>query len=195
MTPTAPPGNAPVNLTPPTISGTPATGQVLSCNPGAWTGDPTITYVAVWQRDGESIAGGWTYTLVAADAGTQVRCLVVATNPAGKGAARSAPVGGNACGGATGVDINGGAGETTSPLVQLTIRRPAGATIRSPTTRTSLTPSTLTPSADCTYAWTMNSIPGLAAELGGLRALQRRRGDRRTATRSWCVSRRSHARR
>jgi hypothetical protein len=157
-----PSGHAPVNAVPPTVSGTALTGQTLTCDPGTWTGDPTITYVAVWQRDGAAIAGGWTHTVTAADATADLLCVVVASNGFGAGAARSAAVGGNACGGPVGVVIAGGATETTTPQVQLAIHAPAGATTVEISNNSDFGAATTLPvSATCTYAWTMDSIPGL----------------------------------
>ncbi|GAW48500.1 MULTISPECIES: hypothetical protein [unclassified Nocardioides] len=157
-----PSGQAPVNAVPPTISGTALTGQTLTCDPGTWTGDPTITYVAVWQRNGAAIAGGWTHTVTAADATANLLCVVVASNGFGTGAARSSAVGGNACGGPVGVVIAGGAAETTTPQVQLAIRAPAGATTVEISNNSDFGAATTLPvSAVCTYAWTMDSIPGL----------------------------------
>ena len=46
---------APSPATAPVITGTAATGQTLTCDVGTWTGDPTITFTTVWQRDGETI--------------------------------------------------------------------------------------------------------------------------------------------
>lgn len=157
-----PSGHAPVNAVPPTVSGTALTGQTLTCDPGTWTGDPTITYVAVWQRNGAAIAGGWTHTVTAADATADLLCVVVASNGFGTGAARSAAVGGNACGGPVGVVIAGGAAETTTPQVQLAIHAPAGATTVEISNNSDFAAATTLPvSATCTYAWTMDSIPGL----------------------------------
>ena len=55
----------------PTILGTAAVGQTLTCNPNAtaWGGVPTFTYA--WLRDGAPIAGaaGATYLVSAADGG------------------------------------------------------------------------------------------------------------------------------
>ena len=79
--------------TPPTLSGTPAVGSNLTCTPGIWTGRVDSTSFA-WLRDGSTIAGetSSTYTVVAADAGHNIGCRILATNPAGTAAADSATV-------------------------------------------------------------------------------------------------------
>lgn len=155
-------GTAP---TPPTggpvITGTPATGQVLTCDRGTWTGTAPITYVTLWQRDGATVANGATYTLTAADAAASIRCVVVGTG-VGKGAARSAAVGGNSCGGAVGVTIADGAETVTTAQVRLSIRPPAGATevwISGTGDFSGVAPVPL--SASCTYDWTLPSVPGI----------------------------------
>lgn len=67
------------NTVPPVVSGTRVVDQVLSCGTGTWTGSPTLTYQ--WQRDGVDISGQTanTYTLVTADIGHAVRCVVTGT--------------------------------------------------------------------------------------------------------------------
>jgi hypothetical protein len=61
----------------------PAAGDTLTCEPGSWAEGPTITYG--WLRNGAVIAGAESdeYTLVAADEGKAVQCLVAATNASG----------------------------------------------------------------------------------------------------------------
>ena len=69
-----------VKNTAPNISG-PAAGDTLTCEPGSrWEEGPTFTYS--WLRNGTVIAGAESneYTLVAADEGKAVQCLVTATN-------------------------------------------------------------------------------------------------------------------
>jgi hypothetical protein len=69
-----------VNTAAPTISGTAAVGQVLTCNVGIWSGS-AITYEFQWLRSGTPIASARsaTYAVVAADDGTPLSCLVRAT--------------------------------------------------------------------------------------------------------------------
>ncbi|MCB8955229.1 MAG: hypothetical protein H6529_01960 [Nocardioides sp.] len=152
---------SPTVSTRPKVTGTAGAGQVLSCDPGTWTGSPT-SYATIWQRDGATVGSGVTYVQAAGDQDHALRCLVVAGNAAGKGAARSDPFGGAGCTGPIGVVINGGAAETTTPQVQLRISAPAGATVVSVSndaTMADATPYLL--SAGCTIPWTMDSIPGL----------------------------------
>jgi hypothetical protein len=88
---------APVNLTPPTITGTPQVGQTLTAGNGTWSDGPT-SFAYQWLRcnaGGNScipVANGMqrTYTLVGADAGRTIRVRVTATNADGSGNAQSA---------------------------------------------------------------------------------------------------------
>ena len=82
---------APVAAQPPTVTGTPAVGQTLSCGQGEWGGNPTA-YAYAWLRDGAPIAGaaGTTYTLTAEDVGHAIACRVTGTNDLGSTAADSA---------------------------------------------------------------------------------------------------------
>jgi hypothetical protein len=83
--------SAPSNTVAPVASGTPTTGQNLSCTTGTWTGSPTPTYTYQWQRAGVNIGGATasTYTLVEADEGNAIRCVVTATNASGSASANS----------------------------------------------------------------------------------------------------------
>ena len=75
---------APVNTTAPAVTGTATVGSTLSCTQGNWSYAPT-SYAYQWRRGAVNIAGATTAThvLVAADSGTNVSCLVTATNAAG----------------------------------------------------------------------------------------------------------------
>ena len=70
------------NTVAPAITGTPHTGQVLSCSDGTWapTTPTIITYR--WKRNGANISGATanTYTLQVADEGQSIKCTVTATN-------------------------------------------------------------------------------------------------------------------
>ena len=81
-TPVAPP--APVNTTAPTLTGTPALGQTLTCSTGTWGNSPT-NFSYTWLRGGTPIAGqaGSTYVVQAADQGHAIACKVTAANVGG----------------------------------------------------------------------------------------------------------------
>jgi YVTN family beta-propeller protein len=89
----------PINLTPPTISGTAREGSTLTAAPGSWSGEPT-SYKYKWRRcDAQGAhckaiekATATTYTVQGVDVGYTLCVSVVARNAAGRSkAARSAP--------------------------------------------------------------------------------------------------------
>ena len=114
-------GGAPVNATPPVITGTPRQGVALSASTGTWN-PPGTSYGYVWQRssDGGSTwtaivgATGSMYTPGASDIGAQLRVTVTATNPYGVASATSAAVGPVA----SGAPVN-----TSPPVINGTPRR------------------------------------------------------------------------
>lgn len=73
----------PVATVAPAITGTAQVGQVLTCSNGTWTGSPTLT--RQWQKGTANIAGATaaTYTPVAGDVGSTIRCVVTARNVSG----------------------------------------------------------------------------------------------------------------
>jgi hypothetical protein len=84
---------APVNLSAPSISGTPTQGQTLTESHGSWSNSPT-GYAIQWQdcdstgnNCGPPITGatGQTYTLTAADVGHTVSVTETASNAGGPG--------------------------------------------------------------------------------------------------------------
>jgi hypothetical protein len=79
---------APFDVTAPTVAGTPAVGQLLTCSTGTWNGEPPLTYAYKWLRDGVAVAGASadTYAVSTADVGESLVCEVTATN---KGASAS----------------------------------------------------------------------------------------------------------
>jgi len=89
---------APVNTSPPTISGTPQEGSTLKANRGEWSNNPT-SYSYIWRRcdkNGGSCANisGATsreYKLTSADVGNTVRFRTRATNGSGSTDATSVP--------------------------------------------------------------------------------------------------------
>ena len=78
----------PINTAVPSVSGTGAVGQTLSCTTGIWAAQPA-SYTFAWQRAGVAISGATasSYTLVVADSGNAIGCIVTATNTAGSTAA------------------------------------------------------------------------------------------------------------
>ena len=90
---------APVNTSPPTISGTPEEGKTLQANRGQWSGNPS-DYNYYWLRcdkTGGSCAtingagGSRSYKLTSADVGNTVRFRTKATNGSGSTNATSVP--------------------------------------------------------------------------------------------------------
>jgi hypothetical protein len=92
LDPNTPPWNqpAPINNTPPAISGSATTGSVLTCNKGAWSFANTYAYQ--WKRGGTNIplATSATYTVAVADKTFALTCTVTATNTKGSTPATSA---------------------------------------------------------------------------------------------------------
>lgn len=82
----------PVSTALPSISGTPAAGRTLTCNPGTFTQAPALAFQ--WLSDGAAIPGatGSTFVVTAAQLGTAVQCQVTAANSAGQTVATSAAV-------------------------------------------------------------------------------------------------------
>jgi glucose/arabinose dehydrogenase/PKD repeat protein len=88
---------APVNSTPPVVSGTPAVGQTLTASTGTWTGTAPIAFGYQWQRcDAAGVctdigaATTSSYVLGAADRGFRIRVRVTGSNSGGSSSALSA---------------------------------------------------------------------------------------------------------
>ena len=84
----------PVNTVAPVVSGSLTVGSVLTTTNGTWTGSPTITYSYQWKRGATNVGtNANTYTLVTGDIGSNMTCVVTATNPGGSTDATSNSVG------------------------------------------------------------------------------------------------------
>jgi hypothetical protein len=79
----------PFNIAPPTISGNPTVAWRLTCDPGAWSGEPTLGYQ--WLSNGAPIAGatGANHVCMDPDAGASLSCQVAARNAQGDASAIS----------------------------------------------------------------------------------------------------------
>jgi hypothetical protein len=92
-----PPG-APAPTASPVVQGIVGPGATLTATTGTWTGAPT-TFAYQWRRCTVTTSAcvdvpegtASTYTLTAADSGSALRVLVVATNASGSGGALTAP--------------------------------------------------------------------------------------------------------
>jgi hypothetical protein len=90
------PAPAPTNRSAPSLSGTAAIGQQLSCAPGDWSGSPAFSYQFVRRMgsvDVGVVSSGSAYTVTSGDAGATLRCDVTATNSGGQVVAHTAPSG------------------------------------------------------------------------------------------------------
>jgi hypothetical protein len=90
------PPAAPANISAPTLTGTAAIGEQLTCSPGEWTGSPSFSYQFVRSTAagdvGVAASGAQSaYTVSAQDAGTALRCIVTAVNPGGASVAATPP--------------------------------------------------------------------------------------------------------
>ncbi len=79
------PAPAALNTSAPKLTGTPAPGGTLTCNPGAWSGSPS-SFAYAWLRDGAPIPGqtSSSYTVQEADRGHALSCSVTARNEGGE---------------------------------------------------------------------------------------------------------------
>ncbi len=93
------PYEEPVDYAPPSVSGDPAVGSQLSCDPGTWSvaADFTYSWETVGAGGATAISGahGQTYTPQGTDAGSELECQVqaAATGFGSPNTATSAPVG------------------------------------------------------------------------------------------------------
>ena len=74
---------APVNTVAPNVTGNQNVGDLLTTTDGTWSGTPT-SFTYQWKRGATNIGtNANTYTLVSADAGLNITCVVTATNATG----------------------------------------------------------------------------------------------------------------
>jgi len=86
---TSGPPAAPVNTVLPNVTGVAIVGDILTTDDGTWTNSPT-SYAYQWKRGATNIGtNANTYTLVNADAGQSITCVVTATNAGGSTPATS----------------------------------------------------------------------------------------------------------
>jgi secreted trypsin-like serine protease len=73
------------------VSGVPKVGDTLTCQPGSWSNQPTITYLFIDSSSGTVLQSGpsSTYQLSAGDVGRTIFCEVQATNSGGTGMVRT----------------------------------------------------------------------------------------------------------
>jgi hypothetical protein len=78
-----PSGSVPIDVAPPTITGTAAEGQTVSCSRGSWLNADSYSFT--WQRDASNVIGqiGSQYTLTSGDVSQAITCTVVAHNSSG----------------------------------------------------------------------------------------------------------------
>ena len=86
----------PVNISAPTVTGTTASGETLTADPGTWSGFPEPNFTYQWQSsitgstEWTNISGATNSTLVLNNlAGKYIRVWVTATNPVGSASAAS----------------------------------------------------------------------------------------------------------
>ena len=72
---------APVSMSAPSITGTAGLGRTLTCQPNAWSGNPSYRYR--WNRNGAPIGSARGYVVQPADQGHTLTCTVTATTAGG----------------------------------------------------------------------------------------------------------------
>src|SRR5205085_2372934 len=148
---------APVDTSPPTISGTAQVGQTLTANPGSWTGTAPIDRKSVGQRSdgaGANCASTGvatpTYPLSGADATHTLLVAVTATNGvAPDGSATSAPSAVVQTVSTAPVDTSPPTISGTAQVGQTLTANPGSWTGTAPITPSSLWPRRPAPGANC----------------------------------------------
>jgi len=102
VTDTPPVNSIPVNTELPSIKGSGIVGTALTADPGAWSGYPAPTFAYQWKRGATDVGtNSNSYTLVTADFGQSMTCVVTATNSSG-----STPATSNAISGIASLPVN-----------------------------------------------------------------------------------------
>jgi hypothetical protein len=92
----ASPVSAPRNTSPPTVGGTVAVGQTISCGSGSWDNSPALQYQFLRGIDGRTTAAvtnlgsQQSYVVTSDDVGSQLACFVKAHNGGGLAYSQSA---------------------------------------------------------------------------------------------------------
>src|SRR5215204_5573866 len=76
-------GSVPTMIGPPSISGAPTQGQVLTCNDGTYAGLMPRTITRQWFRGASTLLAGEvnsTYTVAVGDVGSTLKCTVTVSN-------------------------------------------------------------------------------------------------------------------
>lgn len=76
------------------VRGVTRVGEVVTCEPGSWTGSPTLVYSFVDSSSKQTLQSGSSavYQLTTADVGRTIYCQVSATNAGGTGVGRTPPL-------------------------------------------------------------------------------------------------------
>ncbi|GAA4740535.1 hypothetical protein GCM10023350_26230 [Nocardioides endophyticus] len=180
--PSSAPGT-PTSTGVPVIGGNPVPGAELTCTDGSWTGGPT-SYAHAWLRDGEPIGGAAasSYVVAAEDVGTELSCVVTATNAAGESAPAGSvpvvvddglpdpePVPVTTCRGEPWVRIEPATRIVSRPFVTLEIQAPEGAE-QVEISNDGFKSSDVKPlAAGCRYEWTLDDGPGRKPKLVSVR--------------------------
>jgi hypothetical protein len=77
----------------PQLNGTAEAGKTLTCTPGSWTGEGTLSYSYDWLRNSKSTGDQTTsYTIAPSDAESQIACLVTVSGTYGSTEATSSSI-------------------------------------------------------------------------------------------------------
>lgn len=175
MVDTRPPSapGTPTAVEVPVVVGNPVPGAELTCADGSWTGGPT-SYAHAWLRDGDPIGGAAaTYVVAAEDVGSELSCVVTATNAVGQSAPAGSepvvvddglpdpePVPVTTCRGEPSVRIEPASRIVSRPFVTLEIQAPEGAE-QVEISNDGFKNSDVKPlAAGCRYEWSLDDGPG-----------------------------------